>query len=249
MYPESRFDIGFANKHDTGMRKSASRTIPAGAAKEDDEAPRAPVMQFMKDGRIPCALIRVTILDILHTHRDFILMSFVSGISRRLSVTALLILLSITTGSCTAARPEGQPVYFSHRQHVEKKLACTFCHSGAEKYGPASIPGVEFCMSCHSVIKSTGAEVQKVKGYLARRVEIPWRRVYRLPAEAGVSFNHHRHAAAGIQCVECHGDVAARDELQPEVRLTMAFCVKCHRANGLKFQPASLADDCATCHR
>jgi hypothetical protein len=64
-----------------------------------------------------------------------------------------------------------------------------------------------------------------------------------------VFFNHRRHAAVGIKCSECHGDVAVRDDLRTEIRLTMAFCVKCHRANTAKFQPADLADDCATCHR
>jgi hypothetical protein len=164
-------------------------------------------------------------------------------------VMLLLLLLSVSLVSCTDARPAGQPVLFSHRQHVAKKLSCTFCHSGAEKYGLASIPGVEFCMSCHSVVKADSTEVLKVKKYLDRKEEIPWRRVYRLPKEAGVFFNHRRHAAAGIQCAACHGDVAARDELRPEVNLTMAFCVKCHRASGARFQPARLADDCATCHR
>jgi hypothetical protein len=166
----------------------------------------------------------------------------------RTAALSVLLLLPFAS-SCKDARSEGQPVVFSHRLHVAKKLACTFCHSGAEKYGLASIPGVEFCMSCHSVVKADSAGVRKVREYLDRKEEIPWRRVYKLPREAGVFFNHRRHAAAAIQCTECHGDVAARDELRPEVRLTMAFCVKCHRANSLKFQPVGLADDCATCHR
>jgi hypothetical protein len=149
--------------------------------------------------------------------------------------------------SCTREHPVGQPVFFSHKQHV--KLGCTFCHSGAEKYDLAAIPSVSFCMTCHSFVKADSREVLKVKDYLARKEEIPWRRIYRLPMAAGAFFNHHRHAAAGVSCAECHGAVASRDELKPEVNLDMAFCIRCHRANSAKFRMARLADDCATCHR
>jgi hypothetical protein len=160
-----------------------------------------------------------------------------------------LLLLTILMASCVRESPALQPIPFSHRQHIEKSIRCTFCHSGAEKYSVAGIPSVTLCMSCHSVVKTDSPEITKVKQYLDRKEEIPWRRIYELPEDADVFFSHRRHAASGVKCMVCHGDVAARDTLRPEVNLTMGFCVRCHRATSAKFRTASLADDCATCHR
>ena len=168
----------------------------------------------------------------------------------RMSVLLLSILAGITlVAGCGAPRGTTQPVPFSHRQHVAKKLKCVFCHSGAEKYSQATIPGVMFCMSCHSVVKTDTADVLRVKAYLDRKEEIPWRRIYGFPPYANVFFNHRRHAFAGIDCAICHGPVESRDELGAEVKHTMATCLRCHRENRQKFQPPALADDCTTCHR
>ena len=138
---------------------------------------------------------------------------------------------------------------FSHRVHVGKKLSCVFCHGGAEKHAQATLPSVVQCMTCHTGVKPDSAEIRKVKAYLEHREEIPWRRIYALSGEAAVFFNHHRHAAAGVKCAACHGDAASRDVLMREVRLTMGFCVECHRQNSSKFRDKRLADDCVTCHR
>ncbi len=157
--------------------------------------------------------------------------------------------LAVSAGSCSAGKRVSQPIAFSHRLHVSRKLSCTFCHSGARKYRFASIPSVTQCMSCHSVVKSDSPEIRKVRFYYDQRREIPWQRIYRLPGTADVFFNHHRHAAAGIQCSECHGDVGSRDSFDRQVDLVMGFCVTCHREHRGQFHPAALADDCATCHR
>jgi hypothetical protein len=165
------------------------------------------------------------------------------------SACLALLLLALITSSCAREIPALQPIPFSHKQHVGKGIRCSFCHSGSEKYRIAGIPSVTLCMSCHSVVKTDSPEILKVKQYLDRKEEIPWHRVYKLPEEADVFFSHRRHAASGVRCAVCHGDVAARDTLHPEVNLTMGFCVRCHRANSAKFRAAALADDCATCHR
>ncbi len=151
--------------------------------------------------------------------------------------------------SCSDGGRIRQPVAFSHKTHIAKKLSCTFCHAGAEKYRLATIPSVTTCMSCHSVVKTDSPEIQKVKFYSRQGREIPWRRIYRLPGTADVFFNHHRHAAAGVKCLVCHGDVGARDELGRDVNHVMGFCVQCHRQHRDQFRPAALADDCSTCHR
>ncbi len=155
----------------------------------------------------------------------------------------------IFVASCGRESEVPQPIAFSHRLHVAKKLSCTFCHSGAEKYRLATIPSVTLCMSCHSVVKTDSPEVRKIKFYSQHRQEIPWRRIYRLPDEADVFFNHHRHATAGVKCATCHGSVGSRDRLTREVDHVMGFCVQCHRQHRDQFHPSALADDCATCHR
>ena len=157
--------------------------------------------------------------------------------------------LIFLTISCARESPAEQPVAFSHRVHVGKKLSCVFCHGGAEKHAQATLPSVVQCMTCHAAVKPDSAEIRKVKAYLEHREEIPWRRIYALSGEAAVFFNHHRHAAAGVKCAACHGDAASRDVLMREVRLTMGFCVECHRQNSSKFRDKRLADDCVTCHR
>jgi len=164
-------------------------------------------------------------------------------------IAGALGILSLLIISCAKDSPASQPIAFSHRQHVEKKLACTFCHFGAEKNAHATLPSVSLCMSCHSAVKADSPEVIKVKQYLDRKEEIPWKRIYALPAEADVFFNHHRHAAAGVQCATCHGQVGTRDMLHREVDLTMGFCVKCHLEKRANFRMEQLAGDCATCHR
>jgi hypothetical protein len=133
--------------------------------------------------------------------------------------------------------------------HVEKKIRCTFCHAGAEKNRQASLPSVTLCMSCHSVVKTDHPEIVKAKQFLDSKTEIPWRRVYGFDPEADVFFNHHRHAAGGVPCATCHGDVAGSSVVRREVELTMGFCVQCHRSERTKFRSPQLADDCTTCHR
>ena len=150
--------------------------------------------------------------------------------------------------SCSRKEPL-QPIAFSHKQHLAKKIPCTFCHSGAEKYLAATIPSVTICMGCHSVVKTGSPEIHKVKQYLQKREEIPWHRIYRLPPEADVFFNHHRHAAANVKCITCHGDVASRDKLAQDVKVVMGFCIQCHREHRNQFHPVAIADDCSTCHR
>jgi hypothetical protein len=169
----------------------------------------------------------------------------------RLPVCLLIAVCALLAGSqaCVSREAPAQPIAFPHRVHAEKKIRCTFCHAGAERHSQATLPSVTLCMSCHSVVKPDAPEIVKTKAYLDAKTEIPWRRIYKLDPEADVFFNHHRHAAAAVECASCHGDVAKRDMLHREVNLTMGFCISCHRAQEAKFRDVRLAADCATCHR
>ena len=69
--------------------------------------------------------------------------------------------------------------------------------------------------------------------------KIPARRVYEAPDF--VFFSHGRHVAAKVQCVRCHGDVAAQAIVTARQPLKMKWCVDCHKE-------AKAAVRCNTCH-
>lgn len=145
-------------------------------------------------------------------------------------------------------RPPEQPIAFSHKQHVEKQIACTFCHQYTNQSAKAGIPSVQFCMLCHQSIKPDVPEIHKVRAYLEKNQEIPWVRVYGFPSHAAVYFNHQRHIAAEIECATCHGDVGQMAVAEPAVEHTMGWCTGCHEQNRSKFANPQLAIDCLTCH-
>ena len=48
-----------------------------------------------------------------------------------------------------------QPIAFSHRLHAgELKIACLYCHFGAEQSQHAGIPATSLCMNCHRLVSS-----------------------------------------------------------------------------------------------
>jgi hypothetical protein len=49
-----------------------------------------------------------------------------------------------------------QPIAFSHRQHAGKlKIACVYCHFGAESSRHAGIPAAGVCMNCHRLVTAS----------------------------------------------------------------------------------------------
>jgi hypothetical protein len=134
-----------------------------------------------------------------------------------------------------------QPVAFSHRVHAGKVgLPCHFCHIGAAKGDDATIPSVDFCMTCHRTIKTDSPEVAKLRVAAEKGNAITWVPVYRVPDF--VFFGHAPHVKAGLHCAECHGPVETRDVLQQEVSTSMNFCRDCHRNRGAPME-------CVACHQ
>jgi hypothetical protein len=121
-----------------------------------------------------------------------------------------------------------QPIAFSHKTHVEQGLACTSCHSGADKEDRASLPATATCMSCHGTVRADSPEIQKLAAFHAKGEVVPWRRVYRLPAY--VYFSHVVHAPAdqSVRCDTCHGVVGELTVMQKLKDTSMATCVQCH---------------------
>jgi hypothetical protein len=107
--------------------------------------------------------------------------------------------------------PVDQPIRFNHILHKEvAKLNCTFCHRYVEEYRVAGIPNIELCRACHSTdAMSKRPEALKVVKYVQAGKEIPWQRMYELPAF--VVFPHWVHIQNQIDCSTCHGLTGVTD--------------------------------------
>jgi hypothetical protein len=134
-----------------------------------------------------------------------------------------------------------QPIAFTHKVHIEKGLTCEACHMGVDQGPDAAIPGVKFCMSCHSVIAVEKPEIKKIAAYQARGEDIPWQRVYDYSPTAHVKFNHAPHIRASVECAACHGDLSKQTVAERVVDLSMGRCLQCH-------EERKVSIDCLTCH-
>lgn len=123
-----------------------------------------------------------------------------------------------------------QPIPFSHKRHVtENGIQCMYCHTGVEKSKHASVPSMNVCMNCHSVVAPDSPHIKKLKELYAEGKSIEWVKVHDLPDF--VYFNHKRHVAKGIACETCHGDVGQMAKVTQVASLNMGWCLDCHRGN------------------
>lgn len=150
-----------------------------------------------------------------------------------------------------------QPVAFSHRIHAgDYHIACQYCHFAAEKSRHAGIPPEGVCMNCHSKLKVTSAEMEKLKEAVSQRRPIRWARIHQLPDF--VFFSHSQHVRGGrVACQRCHGPVETMERVRQEEPLVMGWCLDCHRRegvataamrNGRQLHPAIGGLDCGKCH-
>jgi hypothetical protein len=135
----------------------------------------------------------------------------------------------------------GQPIAYSHKQHLALGLQCIDCHSSADTGAAATLPSVRKCMLCHAKLGATRPEVQKLAAYARQGREVPWQRVYGFAPESLVRFQHAPHFRARIDCARCHGDMTQAATAEPLVKHTMGTCLSCHRQN-------KATEDCAACH-
>jgi len=169
-----------------------------------------------------------------------------------------------------------QPIKFIHSVHAcENEVDCNYCHSSANDSKHAGIPSTNVCMNCHKAIKKgkINGEEEIAKIYAAIGFDpatstyidgegnnghslpqdsyngepIKWNKVHNLPDH--VYFSHQQHVVVGgIQCQNCHGDVATYsvgriapvEEINGLVdkfpglielskpTLTMGWCIECH---------------------
>lgn len=137
-----------------------------------------------------------------------------------------------------------QPVAFNHRLHVDDVgLECLDCHEYYETGAHSGLPAAETCLGCHEGGVTESPEERKLLEMVARGEEIRFRKLFRLPDH--VYYSHRMHVTvAGLECVECHGDVAktTTPPLLPLVRITMDRCMDCHAERKVR-------TDCTDCHR
>ena len=140
------------------------------------------------------------------------------------------------------SREVAQPIAFNHKIHTEV-LECETCHEFARTGAHSGLPGLSTCLECHEEPVTESAEERKIVELAAAGGEQVFRKLFRLPDN--VFYTHRRHVGiAEIECATCHGSIAQTTSPPPIplVRITMDFCIDCHRASGA-------SEGCIGCHR
>ena len=151
-----------------------------------------------------------------------------------------------------------QPIHYSHRIHAgSNKIECKYCHSSARVSKHSGIPSLNVCMNCHKQIAEVSdttatadyskafydGEIKKLykavgwdpstQKYSGKTEPVKWIRIHNLPDF--VYFNHSQHVSvAGIECQTCHGPVQTYEIMKQYSKLTMGWCINCHRQTEVK---------------
>jgi hypothetical protein len=82
-------------------------------------------------------------------------------------------------------------------------------------------------MNCHANIRNVSEKLTPVRDSWTTGKPIEWVKVHDLPDYA--YFNHSAHVNAGVGCVSCHGRVDTMEVVYQAERLSMSWCIDCHR--------------------
>jgi menaquinone reductase, multiheme cytochrome c subunit len=168
-----------------------------------------------------------------------------------------------------------QPVAYSHALHAgQLGIDCRYCHNTVEKAAFAAIPPTATCMNCHKIIAAKSEKMLKIRERDASGDPVHWIKVHDLPDY--VYFNHSAHVSRGVSCVDCHGRVDRMEQITQVERLSMGWCLECHRDPAPHLRPQAFitkldwkpnedprmlgekirkenninpSTDCSTCHR
>ncbi len=162
-----------------------------------------------------------------------------------LVLVVVLVLISAATWFLGAFNDQGyapkQPVPFNHELHAgQLQMDCRYCHFNAEKGKHAGLPPMQTCLGCHQdgqvgqdkpgvakLLKIAAEGSYTENGVTYEGGVVHWNRVHKLPDH--VYFNHQAHAAAGVACMTCHGPVTAMPVMRQYAKLSMQWCLDCHR--------------------
>ncbi len=156
----------------------------------------------------------------------------------------LALLRSWQSSSSGASSAQAAPVTlpFTHQAHLAKGVTCLFCHSSARRGPAADLPPLELCAGCHRWLSTQNDRTKAVVNAFDAGTEVGWPQVYDLPDF--VFFTHQMHVVVGkVDCSACHGNVAGMGLATRAKRLTMGFCLDCHK------RIAERLIDCDICHR
>lgn len=170
--------------------------------------------------------------------------------------------------------PAPQPIPFQHDLHVGGLgLDCRYCHSSVERSASAGMPSAQTCLTCHTQVWAELSTFEPLRTSVALNVPVPWQSVHRLPDFT--VFHHGVHVQAGVACETCHGRVDQMAQTVKTEKLSMAWCLECHREPSARRRPrsevfemgwigdghpsveippidpakASRLTDCSTCHK
>ncbi len=153
-----------------------------------------------------------------------------------------------------------QPIHFSHRIHAgDNKIECKYCHHTARVSRVSGVPSLNVCMNCHMAISEVAPETateEYSKEYYDKQIAklydavgwdpemhqytgethpVKWVQIHNLPDFA--YFNHSQHVVVGqIKCQKCHGEVQKMEVVKQHAKLTMGWCINCHRTTNVKME-------------
>lgn len=142
------------------------------------------------------------------------------------ALTMLVLVVASAQAQTAVLKAPEQPLPFSHKAHADANLECKACHPGPKPGKIAGIATASECMSCHKTVMPESPEIQKLAAYAKSKREIPWVRIYQIPAF--VKFSHRSHADSGVTCEDCHGPVETRVKLFRERIVKQEGCLECH---------------------
>jgi hypothetical protein len=164
-------------------------------------------------------------------------------------ILALIVLSVAVWGiSRTQVTPE-QPIQFTHERHIAFGIQCLYCHPGAWRGPVAGLPTQTKCWGCHQQLAITqkSEKLQPLVQAVENDKPLQWVPVAIVPDF--VHFNHRPHIAAGVNCEDCHGNMANVEVAENPQQLNMGFCLNCHKEHSQgNPELRTKLMDCGTCH-
>jgi hypothetical protein len=135
-----------------------------------------------------------------------------------------------------------QPIPYSHALHAgDLRIDCRYCHTPGETAGHMGMPSTAVCMNCHATIAVDSEKLLPLKESAVTGRPIRWVRVHDLPDY--VYFDHSAHVFHGVGCVSCHGRVDTMDRVYQAEKLSMGWCLDCHRNPERHLRPQQFVTD------
>ncbi|MGR3178468.1 MAG: cytochrome c3 family protein, partial [Candidatus Anammoxibacter sp.] len=126
---------------------------------------------------------------------------------------------------------------FSHKAHEEGGLACKSCHVKASKKVKAGMPNEMLCGFCHKTVYDD-QPVGEI--YNRKEWELSHKTIRSKYEE--INMSHQQHMSVGVECADCHGNVANSVKVTLEHIPVKETCALCHKE-------VNDADKCDTCHK